>query len=159
MCIRDMKWRPYAGPWLVAERLHPLILFTAGSFTTLHIGGLLLIDFPLVQALIPFTSNYRNLWLGLGILSLYLGIALVLSTYYIGYIGFRLWRFFHYAAFIAWAFALAHGLATGHDSGLTSARMYYAAGAALVGLLILMRLARHVVSLRQPVAPAGASAH
>jgi len=155
----SLKWRPYTGAWLVAERLHPIVLFGAGAFATLHIGGLLLIDFPFVQALVPFTSDYRNLWVAPGVISLYLGVALVLSTYWIGYIGFRVWRFFHYAAFIAWAFALSHGLAAGHDAGLALSRVYYLSGAILVGGLVLIRLSRHVAALRQPVAPAGAGAH
>jgi methionine sulfoxide reductase heme-binding subunit len=152
----SLKWRPYQGAWLVAERLHPLLLLAAGIAATVHIGGLLLINFPVLQTFIPFISTFRNVWLGMGIVSMYLGIALFLSANFVGFIGFRVWRFLHYSAFLVWILALAHGLAIGHDSGSSAAMAIYLGGAILVGGLLTLRISSHIVMLRQPLSPARA---
>jgi sulfoxide reductase heme-binding subunit YedZ len=148
-----LGWRKYRDVWLVAERLHPNLVLAAGALGIGHIAGMLLVDFPVVQAFIPFTASYRPIWIGLGTLSLYLGAVLVWSTYIMRYIGFRVWRNVHYTAFVAWAMACFHGLGAGHDSGDLLARGYYLAGVVLVGALVLAQLIRSVMNLRRP-APA-----
>lgn len=155
-----LRWRTFGPGWLVAERLHPILLLTAGALLVTHIAGFLLIGFPLSAALIPFTSGFRNAPIGLGVLSAYVGILLVASVYVIRIVGYGLWRFFHYLGFVAWASALVHGLAAGHDSGAVIALAYYGVGALVVSLLIVVRFIRYIASLqpapaRAAPAPAG----
>jgi predicted ferric reductase len=141
-----LAWRvrPFTGIWLVAEKLHPLVLLTAGVATGIHIVGMLKLDFPVQEALLPFTSAFRTVPLSLGVLSLYVGSLPLLSTYLMGLIGYKVWRVVHYTSFIAWGTALAHGVWTGHDTPQVWAPALYIAGAVPVGVFLVIMLVRTV---------------
>jgi predicted ferric reductase len=147
----SLRWRTFGRVWLIAERLHPLLLLTAGALLITHIAAFLLIGLPVYAALVPFTASFRTAPIALGIISGYIGVLLVASTYVIRLIGYGLWRFLHYLGFIAWGAALVHGVETGHDSGAVLAMGYYALGAMLVGALLAVRFVRHIASLRPPI--------
>jgi sulfoxide reductase heme-binding subunit YedZ len=154
-----LRWRMFGSAWIAAERLHPILLLTAGALLITHVVGFILVGFPVTAAFIPFISGFRQVPIGLGVLSAYVGLLLLASVYVIRLIGFGLWRFFHYLGFVAWACALVHGLAAGHDSGALLALAYYAVGALVVGILLVVRFIRYITSL-QPAAlratPSGA---
>lgn len=152
----SLKWKPHQGLWLICEKAHPLLLLTAAVALSLHILGLLLISFPVDEALIPFISSFRAVSLGFGIVSAYIGIVLLGSTYLIHQIGFRVWRYVHYLGLLGWILALAHGMQTGHDSGASSAVAYYMAGLVIVGVLVALRITKQIVVLRAPVPAHGA---
>lgn len=92
------------------------------------------------QLLVPFATTYRPLWVGVGQLSLYLMAALVASFYARRRIGQRAWRLFHYATFLSFAGATAHGLLSGTDSG-TWGRWVYLVATAVVVFLFAYRVA------------------
>ena len=71
---------------------------------------------PLSAAVLPFGSSYSPFWTGLGALAFDLMIALVVTSLLRNRIGFRTWRFVHWAAYVTWPLAVAHGIATGTDS-------------------------------------------
>jgi predicted ferric reductase len=96
------------------------------------------------QALVPFTSDFQTGPLSLGLLSLYIGALLVLSTYLMAFIGFKVWRAAHYAALIAWGAALSHGLGTGHDTNHAWALALYMIGAVLVAAFLVIMILRMV---------------
>jgi methionine sulfoxide reductase heme-binding subunit len=70
----------------------------------------------LLDAVIPFTSTYRPLWLGLGALSFDLLIALVVTSLVRRRLGYRAWRAIHWLAYASWPVAVFHGLGTGSDT-------------------------------------------
>ncbi len=91
----------------------------AGIFLLIHIISVLLdtfIQFSLAGILIPLVSTYRPVWLSLGIVAMYLGVALAISSYLKRFIGYRAWRTMHYAGFAVWLLALIHGITTGSDT-------------------------------------------
>ena len=69
----------------------------------------------LLDGVIPFTSPYRPLWLGLGALSFDLLVAIALTSIVRRRLGYRAWRAIHWAAYVSWPVAVLHGLGTGSD--------------------------------------------
>lgn len=69
----------------------------------------------LTDAIIPFATPYRPLWMGLGALSFDLLIALVVTSLLRRRIGYRSWRAIHWLAYASWPVAVLHGLGTGTD--------------------------------------------
>src|SRR4029077_18087593 len=69
----------------------------------------------LIDAVIPFASSYRPLWLGLGALSFDLMVALVVTSLLRRRLGYRPWRAIHWIAYASWPVAVLHGLGTGSD--------------------------------------------
>ncbi len=74
---------------------------------------------PLSAAILPFGSSFDPFWTGLGALAFDLMIALVVTSLLRNRLGFRTWRLLHWSAYACWPLAVAHGLATGTDSGST----------------------------------------
>jgi hypothetical protein len=70
----------------------------------------------LVDAVIPFTSSYRPLWIGLGALSFDLLVALVITSLARRRLGYKTWRAVHWLAYASWPVAVFHGLGTGSDT-------------------------------------------
>jgi len=95
-----------------------------------------------LDLLVPFSSWYRPVWTGLGVLAAYLAVAVYASFYIRSRIGYRAWRIFHYAAFGVFAFATLHGVLAGADSGALWASAIYAGAIASVGLMGAYRLLR-----------------
>lgn len=69
----------------------------------------------LLDGVIPFTSPYRPLWLGLGTLSFDLLVAIAVTSIVRRRIGYRAWRAIHWLAYASWPVAVLHGLGTGSD--------------------------------------------
>ena len=69
----------------------------------------------LLDGVIPFTSPYRPLWLGLGALSFDLLVAIAVTSIFRRRLGYRAWRAIHWAAYASWPVAVLHGLGTGSD--------------------------------------------
>src|SRR6202022_3409879 len=98
--------------------LHRDLSLLTLAFLVIHVVTSVLDPFArlgLRDALVPFSSWYRPLWLGLGVVAAELVVALVLTSLVRKHIGFRLWRVIHWFAYIAWPAALLHGLGTGSD--------------------------------------------
>ena len=75
------------------------------------------VSVPLSAAVLPFGSSYSPFWTGLGALALDLIIALVATSLLRNRLGFRTWRLVHWSAYLSWPLAVAHGIATGTDTG------------------------------------------
>jgi Ferric reductase like transmembrane component len=69
----------------------------------------------LLDGVIPFTSPYRPLWLGLGTLSFDLLVAIAITSIVRRRIGYGAWRAIHWLAYASWPVAVLHGLGTGSD--------------------------------------------
>jgi len=91
------------------------------------------------QLLVPFATPYRPLWVGIGQVCLYLMAAVVASFYARRRIGQRAWRLLHYATFLAFVGATAHGLFSGTDSD-TWGRWIYLGSTVVVLFLFVYRV-------------------
>lgn len=111
--------RPLPGlPRITVTTVHRTTSLSAVLFLTLHVVTLLFDPYAqlrLIDVVVPFMATYRPLWQGLGTLAADLALVLVLSSLLRHRIGLRLWRTVHWAAYLCWPVAVAHGLGTGTD--------------------------------------------
>jgi hypothetical protein len=68
------------------------------------------------DAVVPFVSSYRPIWLGLGALAFDLLLALVVTSLLRYRLGYKTWRFVHWFAYVCWPVAVLHGFGTGTDT-------------------------------------------
>ncbi len=137
---------------------HQVISLLSIGFIILHIIVLLFdhyLPFSVTQVLVPFTSSYRPLWVGIGVITLYL-ILLVTVTFYLRRrIGMRAFRAIHLLSLVGYIGATLHGLYAGTDSPLLSVIwMYKLSFLSIVFLtafwLVNMLLGRSSEGKRQP---------
>jgi len=79
----------------------------------------------LVEILVPFASNYRPLWTGIGIIAFYLSILVTVTFYVRSRISMKAFRTIHYLSIIAFVGALFHGLFAGTDFALDWTQLMY----------------------------------
>jgi sulfoxide reductase heme-binding subunit YedZ len=73
------------------------------------------VPIPLDSAVIPFTSGYERLWLGLGAVSLDAFLAIIITSLIRRHIGRRTWYAVHLLAYAGWPVAFAHSLGSSSD--------------------------------------------
>jgi len=139
-------------PW--AYELHQTL--SLGALITVVVHAVLTlgnshVPFGVADVLIPFLSGWRPLAVALGIAAMYLVALVVVSTAMKARVGQRAWRAMHYSSFLAWAFALLHGVAAGSDSGLMWVRLIYLLSAAVVAFVLTYRILLPLPP-KQPVA-------
>jgi DMSO/TMAO reductase YedYZ heme-binding membrane subunit len=66
---------------------------------------------------IPFTSSYGRLWVGVGTISLDLMLAVFVSSLLRARMRPGTWRAIHWVAYLSWPVALAHSFGMGTDAG------------------------------------------
>jgi sulfoxide reductase heme-binding subunit YedZ len=96
----------------------------------------------LTDAIIPFATPYRPLWMGLGALSFDLLIALVVTSLMRRRLGYRSWRAIHWLAYASWPVAVLHGLGTGSDQKSWWMLLLTVACVAAVVVASLIRIGR-----------------
>ena len=109
------SWQRFA-----VAAIHRNVSLLTLAFLAVHIVSSVIdtfveIDWP--DAIIPFGSAYRPVWLGLGTTAFDLLVALVGSSLLRPRINPRLWRAVHWASYALWPLAAVHSLGTGTDSG------------------------------------------
>src|SRR5437763_7060213 len=106
-------------PRFLVAGLHRNLTLLSLAFLGVHIVTTVVdsyVPVSLVDAVVPFVSAYRPIWVGLGAVAFDLLLALVATSLLRARIGARLWRAVHWLAYAAWPVALLHGLGTGSDA-------------------------------------------
>lgn len=106
-------------PRFVFDAVHRSASLLALAFLVVHIVTSVLDPFApirLLDVVVPFTSSYRPVWLGLGAVASDVMIAVVLTSLLRRRFGYRAWRATHWLAYACWPIALVHGLGTGSDA-------------------------------------------
>jgi methionine sulfoxide reductase heme-binding subunit len=106
-------------PRFAIDALHRDVSLLVLVVLAVHIVTSVLDSFApikLTDAVIPFVSAYRPLWMGLGALAFDLLVALVITSLLRRRIGYRSWRAIHWLAYASWPVAVLHGLGTGSDT-------------------------------------------
>ena len=109
-------------PRFVFDGVHRSVSLLALAFLVVHIVTSVLDPFApirLIDALVPFVSAYRPVWLGLGAVASDLLIAVALTSVLRRRFGHRVWRATHWLAYACWPIALVRGLGTGSDAKTT----------------------------------------
>jgi Ferric reductase like transmembrane component len=117
--LGTVRWRSERWPRFAVVSIHRNLTLFAIAFVAIHVlttiaDGYAPVGFK--DAVIPFVSNYRALWLGFGAVAFDLLLALVVTSLLRARIGYRAWRAVHWLAYASWPFALVHGLGSGSDS-------------------------------------------
>lgn len=134
-------------PRFLVIGLHRNIALLAMAFLVVHIGTTIVDSYTsigLQDAIVPFLSGYHRIWLGLGAIASDLLVALTVTSLLRLRIRPKLWRTVHWAGYLCWPLALAHGLGIGTDAS-TSWVFDLALGCgAVVVVAAIMRLGRAV---------------
>jgi predicted ferric reductase len=107
---------------------HQFLSLLALGFTALHIVVLLFdkyLPYSVAEILVPFISPYRPLWVGIGVLGLYLSVIVTVTFYLRNRIGMKAFRVIHYLSLLGYLGVLVHSLMSGTDSSLTSVLALY----------------------------------
>jgi sulfoxide reductase heme-binding subunit YedZ len=117
--ITTMRWQSDRWPRFLTAEIHRTISLLSVVFLVIHVLAAILDPFTnlgLAAALIPFASGYRPVWVGLGVVSMYLGVAVLVTSLVRDRVGLRLWRAIHWLAYASWPLALVHSILSGTDA-------------------------------------------
>jgi methionine sulfoxide reductase heme-binding subunit len=106
-------------PRFVTQALHRNVSLFVLVMLALHVAAVIVDDYVTItipDAVVPFVSVYRVIWLGLGTIASDLLVALVLTSLLRHRLGYGSWRAIHWTAYACWPLALVHGLGTGTDA-------------------------------------------
>ena len=118
---------------------HEYLSLIGLGFVAVHVLVLMAdkyLPYNLGQILIPFLSPYRPLWVGIGVIALYLTLLVTITFYLRKKIGMDLFRKLHYLSLVAYVGTTLHGLYAGTDSALAITNILYK-GTALLTLFVL----------------------
>jgi len=110
----------FTWPKFAVEEVHRFLAILTGVFVVLHGGSLLLdrvVPISLGQELVPFTSPYRPLAVGLGVCAMELVAAVGITNALRARLPYTAWRKLHYLTLPAWLFASLHAVLAGTDAG------------------------------------------
>jgi methionine sulfoxide reductase heme-binding subunit len=117
--LTALRWQSVEWPRFLVQAVHRSVSLLVLVFLGLHVVTAVLDPFAQLgvrDALVPFGSSYRAVWLGLGVVAMELLVALAVTSLVRHRLGFRAWRAIHWLAYASWPLALVHGLGTGTDS-------------------------------------------
>jgi hypothetical protein len=138
------RWSSSRWPRFVVAGLHRNLTLLALVFIALHVittvaDGYAPISF--LNAIVPFSSPYRTLWLGLGAVAFDILLALTITSLLRARIGYGKWRALHWLAYASWPIALVHGLGTGTDARVGWMQVVAVSCVACVAAAVLWRVA------------------
>jgi sulfoxide reductase heme-binding subunit YedZ len=105
-------------PRFAVTSLHRNLSLLSVAFIAVHVITAVLdtyVSIPIAAGVIPFTSGYERLWLGLGAISLDLMIAMIVTSLLRGRLNRVLWRAIHLLAYLSWPVAFAHSIGSSRD--------------------------------------------
>jgi len=130
-------------PGIVRSGLHRNTSLLAVAFIAVHVLSSVLDPYAgikLTAAVVPFSSAYRPIWLGLGAIAFDMLLALLFTSLVRSRLSYRAWHAVHWLGYACWPVALWHGLGTGTDSRLSWLLLLDAACALVVGAAVAWRL-------------------
>jgi predicted ferric reductase len=149
----SLHWQSARWPRIINSEMHNFLTLLASVFVVVHVLAVWIDPFTKFgwsQVLLPFVSQYRTTGMALGIVALYLGIAVGISTWLRPKIGYVWWRRFHVLTLVIFAFTTLHGMITGTDSKTWWAIGMYGVCTTLVGTLFVLRLRKPTQNHKRP---------
>jgi sulfoxide reductase heme-binding subunit YedZ len=137
------RWRPGQEARFLANGLHRNVALVSVVLLPLHGITNALDPFAgihLQDLVVPFLASYRPLWLGLGVISGELLLAVVVTSLFRVRLGFQAWRLVHWLTYASWPFGFLHGLGTGTDSHSGWMLLIYAVCLGAVVAAVIARL-------------------
>jgi sulfoxide reductase heme-binding subunit YedZ len=120
--VASVGWTTERWPRFLSQSVHRnlsllcLVLIAVHVVTTVADGY---VPIGYLDAVIPFRTPYRPIWVGFGALALDMLLAVAITSALRRRIGTRAWRGVHWLAYLCWPVALLHGLGAGSDTRLS----------------------------------------
>jgi hypothetical protein len=136
--LRVRRW-----PRFAVAGVHRNLTLLAIVFVVVHVVTTVADGYApirLTDALVPFASAYRPIWLGLGAVAFDLLLAIVVTSLLRVRIGIRAWRAVHLLAYASWPIALVHALGTGSDPRTTWLAAVGVGSLVIVAIAVVTRL-------------------
>lgn len=137
------RWTAGNAPRFVIQRVHRDLSLVALVFISVHVATAVLDGFaPIrwIDAVVPFGSAYRPVWLGLGALAFDLVLAVVITSLLRARLGSRVWRAVHWLTYAMWVLVVLHAAGVGSDTRQAWMLATTAAAVALVAAAVIWRL-------------------
>jgi DMSO/TMAO reductase YedYZ heme-binding membrane subunit len=145
------------GHRVIAQAVHRAVSFGALAFLITHIVlEILAHRSHVIDAFVPFLAEGRRFYIGLGTIASDLVVVLIITGIARGRFASRrpwTWRAIHSVAYLAWPFAIVHGLLAGRRAH-PYVDWSYGACVALVALALMIRFVATIRS-QQEKAPHG----
>jgi len=113
------RFQAAGWPRFLNYELHRRISLLSVVFLVVHILAAVFDPFTklgLAAALVPLASSYRPVPIALGVIAVYLLVALVATSLLRRHVPQKAWRAVHWSSYALWPMALAHGIAAGSDA-------------------------------------------
>ncbi len=149
--LTTVGWKSPRWPRFATAGLHRNLTLLSICVVVLHVLTTVLDGYTpirLIDAVVPFVSAYRPVWLGLGAVAFDLLLALVATSLMRARLGYRAWRWVHWLAYVSWPVALVHALGTGSDARFAWLQLV---GVACIVAVVLAVLARFGVKRDLPL--------
>src|SRR5216684_5128964 len=117
--LSSLRFQSTGWPRFLTPALHRNLTLMTLFFLALHIVTAVVDPFThlgWLTAVVPFSSYYRTLWLGLGTIAFELLAAIVVTSLLRNLIGQAAWRLIHWLAYASWPVAVVHSFGTGTDA-------------------------------------------
>lgn len=141
--LTSTRWAAPRWPRFVVAGLHRNVTLLALAFVVVHVVTTIVDGYTpigLRDAIVPFVSRYRPVWLGLGAVAFDLLLAVIVTSLLRARLSYRSWRFVHWLAYASWPVALVHAFGTGSDARSGWFDLLAAAAAATVVLAVIWRV-------------------
>ena len=112
--VHSQRW-----PRFALAQLHRNLSLLALTFGVVHVITTVVDSFvpiTLVDAFVPFASEYKPFWLAMGTIGADLMLAVLITTALRRRIGFQTWRSIHVLSYGCWATAVVHSIGIGSDA-------------------------------------------
>ena len=117
--VSMVRWQRPSWPRFLTNDLHSNLALLSVVFVGVHVTSAILDPFAnlgVTAAVIPFASSYRPEWVAMGVISVYLTIAMIVTSLLRERLGERAWRLVHWLAYAAWPLAVVHSMGSGSDA-------------------------------------------
>lgn len=112
--VHSPRW-----PRFALAQLHRNLSLLALTFGAVHVLTTVIDSFvaiTVVDAFVPFASEYKPFWLAMGTIGADLMLAVLITTAIRRRIGFQTWRSIHVLSYGCWATSVVHSIGIGSDA-------------------------------------------
>jgi methionine sulfoxide reductase heme-binding subunit len=112
--VHSPRW-----PRFALAQLHRNLSLLALTFGAVHVLTTVIDSFvpiTVVDAVVPFASEYKPFWLAMGTIGADLMLAVLITTAIRRRIGFQTWRSIHVLSYGCWATSVVHSIGIGSDA-------------------------------------------
>src|SRR5271166_3366194 len=142
--VASVGWTADRWPRFLSQSLHRNLSLFCIALIGIHVVTTIgdgYVPIGLADAVIPFRSPYRPIWVGLGAVAFDMLLAVAITSALRRRIGVAAWRGVHWLAYACWPIAVSHGLGSGSDARLPGAQVVFVLCIAAVAAAVAWRLA------------------